>query len=263
VAVVPRDSLTARDPLERAAAAHLLGQNSDTAGLLRPLLRDPKRLVRLEAEWALSPTLADGSPERAELDAYLSLSLDQPAGRMRLGEDLANRGKLADAEREMQLAAKWDPHSAAIFDSLAYVLDARDQPREAAAQFLHAAQLNPNDAQPAFRAALDFARAERLGDAEAALRLAIQRDPNLARAWYNLGLLLAQTKRLPEAVDALKRAESLAPDSPDYPYALATVLVRMGDREGAIAAARRTLVIDPNNANAHAFLGSQLSEPKP
>ncbi|HWA87900.1 MAG TPA: tetratricopeptide repeat protein [Opitutus sp.] len=252
-----RASLKAADPLERAAAVRVLGGAKEAEQLLEPMLRDPRRAVRIEAEWALSPTLAAGSPPRTELDAYLALTLDQPVGRVRLGQDFANRGRLADAEREMRQATQWDPHSAAIFDSLGYVLDARDQPLEAAAQFFHAAQLEPHDAQAAFRAALDFAAGNRLGDAESALRLALQRDPQFARAWYNLGLLLAQAQRPAEAIAALKKAGSLDRTTADYPYALATVLLQTGDREGARAAARRALAVDPDFAPARALLGSQ------
>jgi predicted CXXCH cytochrome family protein len=251
---VARAALSAPDPLERAAAVHVLGANRDAVEMLRPMLHDPKRVVRIAAEWALSPTLPAGSPERAELDAYFALTLDQPAGRVRLGQDFANRGRLADAEREMRLAAKWDPNSAPIFDSLGYVLDARDQPLDAAAQFFHAAQLDPNDADSAFRAGLDFAAGGRSDNAEAAFRLAVQREPNFARAWYNLGLLLAQTDRPAEAIEALRKAESLDAATADYPYALATVLLRTGDREGAQAAARRALAIDPSNAQARSLL---------
>jgi len=251
---VARESLAAKDPLERSAAVRLLSGHNESHDRLRPLLRDPVRLVRLDAAWALSTTLAAGTPERAELDAYMALSLDQPSGRLRLGQDFANRGRMAEAEKEMLLAVEWDPFSPGIRDALGFVLNARGYPLQAAAQFFRSAQLSPTDAQAAYRAALAFAEAGRLPDAEVAFRLTVERDPRFARAWYNLGLLLAQTERLPEAVTALAKAESLASNTPDYPYALATVLLRAGDREGARAAARRALAIDPNHAAARELL---------
>ncbi len=93
-------ALSAADPIERAAGVRLLANHEPAKASLRPLLKDPVRLVRLDAGWALSPELAAGSPERRELDAYLGLSLDQPAGRLRLGQDLANRGKLRSLPAE-------------------------------------------------------------------------------------------------------------------------------------------------------------------
>jgi predicted CXXCH cytochrome family protein len=251
---VARESLSAKDPLERSAAVRLLASHVPSQDLLRPLLRDPVRLVRLDAAWVLSSSLAAGSPERAELDAYLALSLDQPSGRLRLGQDLANRNLLPEAQKEMETAAAWDPFSPGVREALGFVFNARGNAQQAAAQFFRAAQLSPADAQSAYRAALSFAEAGQLKDAEVAFRLAVERDPRFDRAWYNLGLLFAQTNRLPDSVTALKKAESLNAASADYPFALATALLRTGDREGALAAARRTLALDPNHPHARQLL---------
>lgn len=115
-------ALRARDPLERAAAIPLLAAQRDAADLIRPLLADPSRLVRLEAEWQLSAELPEGSAERRELDTSLHLNLDQPAGRFRLGSDLANRGRLSEAENEMRRAISWDTFSAGLEDGLGVLL---------------------------------------------------------------------------------------------------------------------------------------------
>ncbi|MBE7538095.1 MAG: tetratricopeptide repeat protein [Opitutaceae bacterium] len=247
-------ALAAADPLERSAAVRLLASHDAYLPRLRPLLKDPVRLVRLDAAWALSRELTAGSPERAELDAMLNLTIDQPAGRARWAQDLANRGHLPEADRELALAEKWDPFSPGLKESHGFVLNAMGRSAEAAALFYRAAQLDPSASDPAFRAGLAYAEAGRIAEAETSLRLAVQRDPALHRAWYNLGLLLAGQERLPDAADALKHAESLAPSEPDYPYALATVLLRQGDAAGAAAAANRALEIDPGNAGARQLL---------
>lgn len=243
-------ALKAADPLERSAGARLLAGNPAAHDALHALTKDPVRLVRLDALWAVSPELAPDSPERRELDAYLTLTLDQPAGRLRLGQDRANRGDLAGAETEMAKAAEMDPFSPGIHDAHGMVLAAQGRILEAAAKFYRAAELQPNDAQAAMRAALAYAEGGRLPEAETALRLAVTRDPKFDRAWYNLGLLLAQSEKLQEAADALRRAEQAAPRVADYPYALATVLMRQGDMAGARAAAQRALAIDPANQGA-------------
>ncbi len=248
-------SLRAADPVERAAAVRYLTGAPDAETLLTPLLQDPVRLVRLDAEWALSPRLAAGSPAREELDAYLALMLDQPSGRLRLGQDLANRGDLARAEKEIAQAVQWDPMSPPIRDSYGMVLAAQGRSAEAAVELLRAAELaGPRGGPSAFRAGLAFAEANRWHEAESAFRLAVQCDPQLDRAWYNLGLLLAQTQRLPAATEALRAAERAAPHTPDYPYALATVLLSQGDQAGTRAAAERTLRMDPTHAGARLLL---------
>jgi tetratricopeptide (TPR) repeat protein len=254
--VIPaaRTALADADPLVRSAAVQVLGNVPAEAASIRPLLNDPVRLVRLDAAWVLSTELPENSAIRKELDAYLAVSADQPTGRLRIAQDLFNRGRAAEAEAPLRKAADWDPNSAGIYDALGIVLNETGKPAEAAAALWRAAQLNPADAQPAFNAALAFAGAGRLPDAELALRETLRRDPRHDRAQYNLGLLFNQTGRVTEAVAAIEAAEKLAPRVADYPYARATILFQRGDRDGARAAARRALEIDPTNADARQLL---------
>lgn len=254
IAALATTSLTAKDPLERSAAVRVLGSLPETRETLKPLLNDPTRLVRLDAEWALSTELAPGSKERKELDAYLALTADQPAGRLRIGQDWANRGDLTKAEAEIKRAIEWDPYSAGIYDAQGLVLNAAGKTAEAADAFLRAAKLTPTDASSAYRAALAYAEAKMWTKAEEAFRMTVERNPKFDRAWYNLGLLLAQLDRLQEAAEALRTAEQIAPQQADYSYALATVLYRAGDQAEAVAAARRALESDPRHAGAARFL---------
>ncbi len=258
VVAAGRQALVAADPLERAAGVQVLGSLPQSAEWLRPLLNDPVRLVRLDAEWALSRELAPDSPERRELDTYFKLTLDQPSGRFRIGQDLANRGQLVEAEREMALAAKWDPYSGGIHEGRGFVLAQLGRSAEAGAAFYRAGQLAPNDAQAPYRAALAYAEGGHLTEAENALRESVRRDPQLDRAWYNLGLLLAQKEKLAEAQEALQKAESAAlargERVADYPYALATLLLRGERKEEGLAAAKRALEYDPNYAPARQLI---------
>lgn len=257
VPAAAQKALAAKDPLERSAAVRLLTGTPKADALLTPLLTDPVRLVRLDAEWGLSPTLPADSAARKELDAYMALSLDQPSGRVRLGQDLANRNQLPAAEKELAQAAAWDPYSPGIFDAQGMVLAGMGRAADAAKKFRRAAELNPADASLSMRAALAFAEAGQLADAEKSFRQAVAHNPGFDRAWYNLGLLLAQTERLPEAAEALRHAEKIAPGAADYPYALATVLLRSGDRAGAREAAQRALAIDPRLEGARSILRAQ------
>ncbi len=254
VANSARSALTDIEPLVRSAAVQVLGVRPGEIARLRPMLKDASRLVRLDAEWALSSELPDNSPERRELEAYLSVGADQPTGRMRIGQDLFNRGRPAAAEAPLRQALAWDPNSPGIHDTLATVLHALDREPEAADEWWRAAQLQPADAEASFRAALAFAGAGKLSDAETALRETVRRNPSQDRAWYNLGLLLAQTQRADAALESLKKAESIAPGVADYFYAEATLLIQRGDREGAIAAARRALANNPQHEAARDFL---------
>ncbi|HEY1110831.1 MAG TPA: tetratricopeptide repeat protein, partial [Opitutaceae bacterium] len=242
------------DPLVRSAGAQVLSSVPREVPGLRPLLNDSSRLVRLDAAWPLSPEIPDGSPNRKELDTYLAVSADQPTGRMRIGQDLFNRGRAAEAEVQLRKAVEWDPNSAGLHDALGLILNELNRPEEAAASLWRAARLDTANPQAAFNAALAFAGAGKLADAEFALREAIKRDARFDRAYYNLGLLLNQTRRVDDAIAALQTAEQIAPQVPDYPYARATILIQLGDRTGAAAAARKVLAIDPTHAQAQALL---------
>jgi predicted CXXCH cytochrome family protein len=242
------------EPLVRASAAQLLAAAPNETATLRPLLDDPIRLVRLDAAWRLSAELPADSSARRELDAYLAVAADQPGGQLRIGQDLFNRGRAAEAEASLRKAAAWDPNSADIHSALGLVLNQLGKSADAAASLWRAAQLAPLNANAAFDAALAFSAAQKPADAELALREALRRDARFDRAWYNLGLLLAQTNRAPAAIETLQRAEELAPNVADYPYALATVLWQRGEREAAIGAARRALRLDPTHRGAGQIL---------
>ena len=247
-------SLDAPDPMERSAAVKFLTPDEDARELLRARLSDPSRLVRLDAAWALSAELPEDSAARQELDAYLKVSGDQPAGRLRQGMDLANRGRLIEAEAEMRRAKEWDPYSAVIREEIGMLFVGQGRPQLAAVEFSEAAKLDPRNASAPYRAALVHAETGNLSAAEASLRTALERDPAFARAHYNLGLLLAQTERLSESATALREAEKFEPHTADFSYALATVLLRMGDSAGARAAAERALQSDPSHAGARQII---------
>ena len=254
VLAVATRALTDPEPIVRSSAVKAVTGSPRAKDILGPLLNDPTRLVRLDAAWALSKDLASTSTARRELDAYLNLALDQPTGRLRLGQDLANRGMLSKAASEMEIAAKWDPNSPGISESYGIVLHALGSSLVSAEQFAHAAELLPNDASSAFRAALSYAEVGRSAEVERFLSLSLARDPRFARAWYNLGLLQAQSDRLSDARKSLQKAESLDPSNADYPYALATVLVRIGERRSAHEAVQRSLQLNPNNSAARHLL---------
>lgn len=257
VLAAAREAIKDPETMVRSAGAQVLAGFPSEVAALRPLLNDTTRLVRLDAAWPLSPELPENSSARRELDAYLAVSADQPAGRMRIGQDLFNRGRAADAEAPLRKAIEWDPNSAGIHDALGLVLNELGRPGEAAGSLWRAAQLTPTDAGAAFNAALAFAGGRKLPDAEFALREALRRDPRHDRAWYNLGLLLAQTSRAVEGISAIESAERFAPNVADYPYARATLLWQRGDRAAAVAAAQRALAIDPSHTLARQLLAGQ------
>lgn len=255
VNAVARQALADPSPLVRSAAVQAVGSRPDARAALRDLLDDPVRLVRLDAAWLLADELDPQAAVTQELQAYLELGTDQPAGQLRLGQYYANVGRLPEADRAMRKAAEWDPYSAPIYENHALVLHAMNRPADAAALLRRSAELQPTLGEPLLRAALLFAEAGRPQDARVCLEQAVERQPELDRAWYNLGLLHAQANRHNDALAALARAEAIAPRAPEYPYARATILWQLGRRDEARDAARRALEADPMFAPARRLLG--------
>lgn len=242
------------DPLIRAAAVRALEPNAGSRDTVRAALKDPTRLVRLDAEWNLSTELEPGSESRAELDTYLTLSLEHPVNRFRWGQDLFRRGLHHEGIEFAKRAIELDPLSPQLPEGLAFMYNATGQPRDAAREFEKAASLSAeSDALP-YYAALAWAEAGQLGRAENMLRESLRRNPQNGRVLYNLGLLQSQTGRSDESVRTLREAERADPTDPGIPYALATILIRQNLRDEAIAAANRALAIEPDYGPAVEFL---------
>jgi tetratricopeptide (TPR) repeat protein len=244
----------------RAAAVRELAGHAPSRSLVREALRDPVRLVRLDAALAFSPELAAGSPERRELDAYLSLFSENPVGRLRRGQDRFRRGLRDEGIADVRRAIALDPWSAPLPEALGFMLNAAEQPREAAEQFERAAALAPQDAMPPYYAALAWADIGELTRSEALLRESVRRNSGHARAWYNLGLLLNRFGRTDEALTALATAEAAGPQDADIPFAAATILAQRSRFAEAEAAARRALAITPGHPQADALLRQLRAE---
>ncbi|HVU34702.1 MAG TPA: multiheme c-type cytochrome [Opitutaceae bacterium] len=242
-----RQALGDSDANVRSAAVQALASLSGPHPELRPLLSDPMKLVRIDAELALSPELAEGSAGRRELDGYFAANADQPNGQLQWAQDLFNRGQLAEAEVHVRKAAAWDPNSGAEWEMLGMLANAQGRPADAADLLWRAAGLEPDNPTPAFEAGLAYAAARDLAGAEKALRAAVARNPQFDRAWYDLALALSQTGRGAEAVDALRKAEAAAPRVADYPYARATIEVKLGHHAAALEAAKRAAALAPGD----------------
>lgn len=249
-----REAAEDEDPMVRAAAVQVLSAAGGQEEVIRAGLDDPVRLVRFDAAWALPQALVPGSALAKEFLAYLDLTLDQPGGRMRKGQFLANTGRLDEAVAEMKQATQWDPYAAGIHENHAMVLQAAGRIAEAANAFYRAARLQPTSGEAMFRAGLAYAEARKYPEAETALSTAVKRDPTHHRAWYNLGLLRNQNGEISAALEALSEAEKMGGDVPDYPYAAATIHWQQGDRDAAREAARRALKINPSYAPARRLL---------
>ncbi len=248
-------------PLVRLAAIEVLGAHPQAAELTAALRDDPRRSVRMEANWLARASLQAGDVAYNELKEYLAFNADQPLGAARFGQFAYARGQFDEAEDWYQKAISWDIHSMPLYHDLAMMKNARANPEGAIATLEQALSVNSQDYQSRFM--LGLLRAE-LGDNDAALQqleLAVEAQPEYYRAWYNISLLHAGAERLEEAEAAIRKAEEIDPNNPEAPFVRATLHARQGDIDAARAAAIESLQLDRDYQPAMQML-QQLGPPK-
>ena len=245
--------------LVRTKAAQALdqaAQSQDAAVLeaLRARLQDPIRSVRLAAAWGLRTELKPADPVTAELETYLNLNADQPAGQLQLGVYALDRGSAEAALPHYEKAVQWDAYSGAARRELAVVDSLLNRPADAVKALQEAVRLSPREAQYQFELGLAWNEAGDLAAAQSAFETAVKIAPKLAPAWYNLGLARAAAGQPDTAIAALLQAEAANPADARAPYARATILVRQGKYADAKKAAQRAVEIRPDFPEARELL---------
>jgi len=143
----------------------------------------------------------------------LAVTLDNPVAHLNLGLALEQQGRLADARRQYEAAARLDPNRVQAQVNLANVLDLS-------------------------------------GETETALehyRMALQLNQNSALVHINYGSALVKRGRFDEAKLHYEEAGRLAANDPRPPYLLGKALLRQGRSLEAVSQFKEALRIDPNH----------------
>ncbi len=227
------------DALVRAAAAGTLlaVPVDDRYRVAAPLLRDPVKLVRIEAARALADIPPSRIPESeramfdqalAELVASERASSDMPSAQMNLASLAWRRGDTDEAEAGYRKVIVADPYLAQAYSTLASLLSGR--------------QRNP--------------------EAESVLRSGLQRLPENGELHYSLALLLAEQNRNREAISEMTRASALMPQYSRVFYNLGLMQQRAGDMRAAAAALAQSRALGDQEATyALALLELQQNRP--
>jgi Flp pilus assembly protein TadD len=171
------------------------------------------------------------------------------------GIELADRGWLEEAANEFRKAIALDPSSPHAHENLAAVHARRKEWREALAEQLRAAELDPAGAASRFGLA-SFLLAHGLDLAVAEYREAAALDPELPDVHLELGLALADLGEVQEALRELDAAVAAAPEDPVARQELALLLMDEGDHRAAITHLREAVRLDPQAFEAHLDLGA-------
>jgi tetratricopeptide (TPR) repeat protein len=125
---------------------------------------------------------------------------------------------------------------------------------EAAAQYRRALAVEPNYAQALSNLGNALMASGDDEGAIAAWRRAIAAEPAYALPHANLGAALSQHGRLDEAIAQLRRAVELKPDFVDALDNLAKALLAAGQAAQALECARRAIAIKPTNESRKVFV---------
>jgi len=219
-----RSALADPDPMVRIGALDMLANVSAAQiwPLVSPLLADSNRGVRIRAVSLLAavPTASQPPADResfertaAEFVAAQRLNADRPEARSTLGNFLARRGLLSDAEVEYKAALR----------------------------------LSPQYGPAAINLADLYRQLGRDADGETVLRATIAASPQDAGLHHALGLALTRLKRREEALGELRRAAELDPDRTRYAYVYAVGLHSAGHIEDAMAVLKESLARHPGD----------------
>lgn len=264
-----RQELKHENPLVRASALHALSfaieaPTSPLRDVVRPLLKDPSRSVRIAAAWILRDDVDPASGVGRELIQMLELNADQPTGRMQLAQyDLAHKMD-EQAIAEIRKAIAWDPNSPPFHHDLAILLNGAHRTGEAIAELEAAIRLDPKQAVYYYELGLAWNESGALEKTVKALEEAVKLEPTMSRAWYNLGLARSGMHDVNGALEALGRGEAANPTDPSLPYVRAFILYNVGRKDEARSAVERALQLQPNSEDAqHLYMMIMRGVQKP
>jgi TonB family protein len=159
-----------------------------------------------------------------------------------------------DYKRALQLADS----SATLHLSYAGYLLLQKQYPEAQAQARRSLEIWPNDAEAYVVLAAALATAGRDAEAVPEAREALRIDPDHKSALVMLGFGLARSGQYAQAIPILRKAIIRTPELPLIQKHLGGCLVHTGDFDSAITELTIFLKTNPNDAEAHYFLGVAL-----
>lgn len=173
-----------------------------------------------------------------------------------LGMMLKATGHRSTAAILLTRAAMEHPADFWIRFVLAELLGELNRPLDSIGHYQAAVAIRPDNAAAYNNLGNQLKKANRLEEAEAALRRAIKADPRYSLAHFNLGKLLHETGKVTEAEAEWREAIDADPNSTLAHYNLGKLLFETNRLEEAEDSYLHVIKVDPKHAWAHAALGS-------
>ncbi len=175
-----------------------------------------------------------------------------------LGVAAHQAGRHAEAITSIGHALALAGPNAAYLNHLGAAHGALQNLEQAEAAFRQALQLAPADSQTHYNLAALLNLQGHTDAAIASYRRAIELNPRFAEAQFNLGNLLRDRQQLAEAERCYAAALAARPGYLKAATSLANVLSLQDKQPEAEAAWRQIVALDPNSADSHFRLGSLL-----
>jgi tetratricopeptide (TPR) repeat protein len=152
---------------------------------------------------------------------------------------------------------------AAYFSLRGRMLEEMTRLAEAKVDHARAMELDPSDAEAAFRYGATLMKLHEDGAAIVCFEHCLALDPKMTKAQINIGVLLDQTGQHEKAIEAFRHAIQLNPGSVESYCNLGAAYGDLGRKKEAVAEFRRALEVDPDYAMARFNLGVALMEDAP
>ena len=231
------------EPLVRLASTRMADSLTpeSRATALAPLLRDPRRAVRIEAARALAGAQAALPAEshqawQSAADEYvatLRYNADRPESRVALGGFFAATARTDEALAVFNDAIRFDPEFVPAYVNAADALRAVGRDTEAAGMLSAGLAKAPDSATLHHALGLTQVRLQQTDAAMASLKRATQLDPGVARYTYVYAVALNSTGRAGDAIQVLERAAQRWPHDRDMLMALASFQLDAGKTQAA------------------------------
>ncbi len=188
----------------------------------------------------------------------------------RRSDFLSLRGRMDDAQGDLEEAITTEPSLAEAEQSLGFLLLKKRNLDDAETHFQQAVKLDPKDALNFYGLGLAEMAKSGISDEPAAaikaLEKAAELNPDFAETWYNLALIYSQKdETLQKALVASQHATSLAPGNSNYQLQLASIQNELGhpDEARKTAAMVQGSTGDKNTAKKAADLVARAGVPQP
>lgn len=246
-------------PLVKAATVDLLSElklgNNHYQSIL-PLLKDPKRAVRVKAFFTLSSLPASKIPEKyqpfyekvkVEFAKHLKATAEFSGGRMKRAQYYLNKGKTESAIKTLEEALKIDVTNNIVRTTLANLYYQVKDYQKSEAAYLLILEQEPGYGMTNYNYGLLLNELNRPKEAMIQLAQGLEYMPENDRIAYNLSLLYFQDQQVKKAVDVLKKQLKSNSNNTDLIYLLAYIYHQNQQNALAKEQATKLLELQPDN----------------